>query len=76
MVGYTHIVKKDEIKALSIHLKNLSFSHIVLPRLSGHDPYNLQPTRFFKTLNGLVPETRSWPDNRGNTIWLKDKFFK
>ena len=34
-------------------------------------PYKLQPTRFFKTPNGLVPESRSWPYNRGNTVTKK-----
>ena len=31
-------------------------------------PYNGQPTRFFKTPNGLVSDTRPWPYNRGNTV--------
>ena len=30
--------------------------------------YELQPTRFFKTSNGLVSERRPWPYNRGNTV--------
>ena len=32
-------------------------------------PYKLQPTRFFKTPNGLVLDTRTWPHtNLGNTV--------
>ena len=30
--------------------------------------YNGQPTRFFKTPNGLVSDKRPWPYNRGNTV--------